>query len=186
LSESPSGAATPWTYTTAVEPAPTTSHTPPTDPKELPLPPPVLQPLRKHETTGRAPPPRRRPDPPPQGLGWLVVLPGLIVTLLSAGLATSLFLYLAVRRDGDAPSFVPHGFYVAEMTAGGEVSPLFGLLGSTIIVRLLPLSVWKCAADDAAVRVDEHRLAARLPRPHQHGSILHRGIVAVVSAAPAI
>ncbi|KAJ7310988.1 hypothetical protein DFH08DRAFT_898300 [Mycena albidolilacea] len=32
---------------------------------------------------------------------------------------------------------MPHGFYVAEMTAGGEVSPLFGLLGSTIITNIV-------------------------------------------------
>ncbi|KAF7339168.1 hypothetical protein MVEN_01994000 [Mycena venus] len=127
-SSSPSGTATPWTY---VEPA---SQTPRTDVKDLPLPPPVLQPLRKHETTGKAPPPRRRREPPPQGLGWLVVIPGMIVALLSVGLATTLFLYLAIRRDGDAPSFV-HGFYVDEMTNAG--SPLLGLLASTVITNIV-------------------------------------------------
>ncbi|KAJ6529850.1 hypothetical protein B0H19DRAFT_1193400 [Mycena capillaripes] len=131
-SSSPSGTATPWTYTTVVEPG-TGSHTPRTDLKDLPLPPPVLQPLRKHETTGKASPPRRR-EPPSHGLGFLIVIPGLIVALLSAGLATTLFLYLAIRRDGDAPSFL-HGFYVDEMTDAG--SPLLGLLASTVITNIV-------------------------------------------------
>lgn len=129
-STSRSGTATPWTYTTVVEPP---SRTAEQDDKDLPLPPPVLQPLRKGETTGKAPP-RRRTDPPPQGLGWLVVIPGMIVALLSAGLASCLFLYLAMRRDVDAPSFA-HGFYVDEMTSTG--SPLLGLLASTVIVRAI-------------------------------------------------
>ncbi|KAJ7234498.1 hypothetical protein B0H12DRAFT_1076321 [Mycena haematopus] len=125
---SPSGIVTPWTYTTVVEQTPRTNA-------DLPLPPPVLQPLRKHDltTTGK-PPPRRRREPPLQGLGWLVVIPGLVVALLSAGLATTLVLYLALRRDADAPSFV-HGFYVDEMTKAG--SPLLGLLISTVITNVV-------------------------------------------------
>ncbi|KAJ7473627.1 hypothetical protein B0H11DRAFT_2036627 [Mycena galericulata] len=130
-SSSPSGTTTPWTYTTIVEP---TSRTPKSDLKDLPVPPSVLQPLRKHETTGKAPPPRRRTEPPPQGLGWLVVVPGLIVALLSAGLATCLCIYLALRRDATAPSFL-HGFYVDEVRDGE--SPLFGLLASTIITNVV-------------------------------------------------
>jgi hypothetical protein len=99
----------------------------------------VLQPLRKHETTGKGSPPRRRGEPAPQGLGWLVVIPGLIVALLSSGLATTLFLYLAIRREGDASSFL-HGFYVDEMTDAG--SPLLGLLASTVIVRVISLAFY--------------------------------------------
>ncbi|KAJ7851361.1 hypothetical protein B0H13DRAFT_2360201 [Mycena leptocephala] len=129
-SSSRSGTATPWT-TTVVEPA---SETPRKNIKDLPLPPPVLQPLRKHETTGKGSPPRRRGEPTPQGLGWLVVIPGLTVALLSSGLATTLFLYLAIRRDGDAPSFL-RGFYVDEMTDAG--SPLLGLLASTVITNVV-------------------------------------------------
>ncbi|KAJ7731823.1 hypothetical protein DFH07DRAFT_1065675 [Mycena maculata] len=122
--------ATPWTYTTVVEP----SHTPRSEVKDLPRPPSILYPLRKHETTGRAPPPRRRKELPPQGLGWLVVIPGLIVALVSAGLATSLFLYLALRTDGNAPSFL-HGFLVDEMRSG--TAPLFGLLASTVTTNVI-------------------------------------------------
>ncbi|KAJ6516635.1 hypothetical protein C8R47DRAFT_1313047 [Mycena vitilis] len=128
-SRSSSSSSTPWTYTTMVEPTSQIAQT-----KDLPLPPSVLQPLRKHETTGKAPPPRRHKEPPPQGLGWLVVIPGLIVALLSAGLATTLFVYLAVRRDGDAPPFL-HGFYVDEMSGAG--SPLLGLLASTVITNVV-------------------------------------------------
>ncbi|KAJ7677567.1 hypothetical protein B0H17DRAFT_1206977 [Mycena rosella] len=122
-----SGSAMPWTYATVVCPTPW-------EDKSLPLPPPVLQPLRKHETTGTAHPPRRRAEPPPQGLGWLVIIPGLIVALLSAGLATCLFVYLAVRRGRDVGSFA-HGFYVDEMRADG--APLLGLLASTVITNVV-------------------------------------------------
>lgn len=126
-SSSKSGATTPWTYTTVVA-----SQTPQTI-KDLPLPPTVLQPLRKHETTGRAPPPLRGGEPMPQGLGLYVVLPGVIVTLLSAGFATTFFLYLSIRRGDDTPS-ISHGFYVDERTDTG--SPLLGLVASTVIVRV--------------------------------------------------
>lgn len=126
-SSSKSGAATPWTYTTIVA-----SHTPQTI-KDLPLLPIVLQPLRKHETTGRAPPPLRRGEPVSQGLGLLVVLPGAIVALLSAAFATTFFLYLSIRRGHDIPS-ISHGFYVDERTGNG--SPLLGLVASTVIVRV--------------------------------------------------
>ncbi|KAF8181913.1 hypothetical protein K438DRAFT_1174484 [Mycena galopus ATCC 62051] len=133
-SSSPSGMVTPWTYTTMVEQTP---HTDTRDLPPLPPPPSALQPLRKPEspqTPGKAFSPHRRRDPPLHGLGWLVVIPGLIVVLLSAGLATTFFLYLLMRRDGDAPSFV-YGFYVDEMTNAG--SPLLGLLVSTIITNVV-------------------------------------------------
>ncbi|KAJ7667262.1 hypothetical protein B0H17DRAFT_255996 [Mycena rosella] len=122
-----SGTATPWTHTTVVCPTPG-------EDKGLPLPPRVLQPLRKHETMGKAHSPRRRDEPPPQGLGWLVVIPGLIVALLSAGLATCLFVYLAARRASDGPSFA-YGFYVDEMR--GDGTPLLGLLASTVITNVV-------------------------------------------------
>ncbi|KAJ7078771.1 hypothetical protein C8R44DRAFT_895834 [Mycena epipterygia] len=162
-SSSRSGTATPWTYTTVVEPP---SRTAEPDGKDLPLPPPVLQPLRKGETTGKAPL-RRRADPPPQGLGWLVVIPGMIVTLLSAGLATCLFLYLAIRRDGDAPSFA-HGFYVDEMTSVG--SPLLGLLASTVITNTVWLIGFPVLVSMAAYCVAgswlSHQQHPRSPRPN--------------------
>ncbi|KAJ7721506.1 hypothetical protein B0H16DRAFT_109096 [Mycena metata] len=127
-SSSKSGAATPWTYTTIVA-----SHTPQTI-KDLPLLPIVLQPLRKHETTGRAPPPLRRGEPVSQGLGLLVVLPGAIVALLSAAFATTFYLYLSIRRGHDIPS-ISHGFYVDERTGNG--SPLLGLVASTVITNII-------------------------------------------------
>ncbi|KAJ7092299.1 hypothetical protein B0H15DRAFT_947866 [Mycena belliarum] len=128
-----SSVGTPWTHTTVVT-------------STLPKPLPALQPLRKHETLGRAPP-RRRPPPPPEGVGWLVVLPGLVVALLSAALATCLLLYLALRHSGDAPSLV-HGFYIDEPTSSG--TPMWGLLLSTIITNVvwhlgLPVLVSMCA-----------------------------------------
>ncbi|KAJ7127488.1 hypothetical protein C8R46DRAFT_1237241 [Mycena filopes] len=141
-SSSKSGATTPWTYTTTI----VASQTPQTV-KDLPLPPPVLQPLRKHETTGRAPPPRRRAEPAPQGLGLLVVLPGVLVALLSAGFATTFFLYLALHRGGDAPPF-SHGFYVDEGMNGS--SPLLGLVASTVVTNVVWLVGFPILATMAA------------------------------------
>ncbi|KAJ7162839.1 hypothetical protein C8R46DRAFT_1352702 [Mycena filopes] len=141
-SSSKSGATTPWTYTTTI----VASQTPQTV-KDLPLPPPVLQPLRKHETTGRAPPPRRRAEPAPQGLGLLVVLPGVLVALLSGGFATTFFLYLALHRGGDAPPF-SHGFYVDEGMNGS--SPLLGLVASTVITNVVWLVGFPILATMAA------------------------------------
>ncbi|KAJ7155212.1 hypothetical protein C8R46DRAFT_1041388 [Mycena filopes] len=141
-SSSKSGVTTPWTYTTTIA----ASQTPQTI-KDLPLPPPVLQPLRKHETTGRAPPPRRRPEPEPQHLGLLVVLPGVLVSLLSTGFATTFFLYLALHRGGDAPPF-SHGFYVDEGMDGS--SPLLGLVASTVITNVVWLVGFPVLASMAA------------------------------------
>ncbi|KAK7040442.1 hypothetical protein R3P38DRAFT_419679 [Favolaschia claudopus] len=139
----PTGVATPWTHATTVDVV--ELPTPPTATKALPLPPPVLQPLRKDDLgkgfAVSAASRRRRADPPVQRIGWLVVIPGLIVSLLSAGLATSLLLYLAMRHDGDGDGG-GGGFYVDEvaMSGGreeGASAPLVGLLASTIITNLV-------------------------------------------------
>ncbi|KAK6969184.1 hypothetical protein R3P38DRAFT_3504608 [Favolaschia claudopus] len=138
----PTGAATPWTHATTVDVV--ELPTPPTATKALPLPPSVLQPLRKDDLgkgfAVSAASRRRRADPPLQRIGWLVVIPGLIVSLLSAGLATSLLLYLAMRHDGDGEGR-GGGFYVDEVSmSGGEEggkAPLVGLLASTIITNLV-------------------------------------------------
>ncbi|KAK7040409.1 hypothetical protein R3P38DRAFT_3460488 [Favolaschia claudopus] len=137
------GAATPWTHATTIDVV--ELLTPLTATKALPLPPSVLQPLRKDDlgkgfavsAASRC----RRADPPLQRIGWLVVIPGLMVSLLSAGLATSLLLYLAMRHDGDGDGG-GGGFYVDEVAiSGGREegvrAPLVGLLASTIIVRFL-------------------------------------------------
>ncbi|KAK7007764.1 hypothetical protein R3P38DRAFT_3211408 [Favolaschia claudopus] len=139
----PTGAATPWTHATTIDVV--ELPTPPTATKALPLPPSVLQPLRKDDLgkgfAVSAASRRRRADPPLQRIGWLVVIPGMIVSLLSAGLATSLLLYLAMRHDGDGDGG-GGGFYVDEvaMSGGkeeGGMAPLVGLLASTIITNLV-------------------------------------------------
>ncbi|KAJ6608828.1 hypothetical protein B0H10DRAFT_1955054 [Mycena sp. CBHHK59/15] len=174
-SPSQSGTATPWTYSTTAN----GGGDPAKDDKDLPLPPPVLQPLRKHETTGRAPPPQRRAaQPPPQhGLGWLVVLPGVVVALLSAGFATCLFLYLAVPRGSDAPSFYS-GFYVDETT--GDGARLRGLTGSTVITNIVWLGcpvlismIAYCVAG-SWLSHQQHPRSERpnLPTPLQYGLLV--------------
>ncbi|KAJ7323351.1 hypothetical protein DFH08DRAFT_969417 [Mycena albidolilacea] len=81
-------------------------------------------------------------------LGWLAVLLGLIIVLLSPGFAMAFSPYLVIQRDGDAPSFVPHRSYVAEMMAGGETSPLFGLLSAhTSPAAARAADVSHCLAD---------------------------------------
>ncbi|KAJ7203323.1 armadillo-type protein [Mycena pura] len=130
-SSSWSGAETPWTFTTMVTAG---SVTPRTDDKALPFPPSVLQPLRKHEPLGKAAAPRRRAEAPPAGLGWLALLPGMLVALLSAGSATTLLLYLTMRRDAAAPPFT-HGFYVDELRHDG--APLLGLLAASVITNII-------------------------------------------------
>ncbi|KAJ7061691.1 hypothetical protein C8F01DRAFT_144838 [Mycena amicta] len=120
--------------------------------KTLPLPPPVLQPLRKHDFivslgAGSRRPGRRRVDPPKVWLGWLIVLPGVLVALLSAGLATTLLLYLAVRRGKEIEDQIPgrtRGFFVDEVSIrgdGGEdllvQAQLWGLFGTTVITNII-------------------------------------------------
>ncbi|KAJ7624453.1 hypothetical protein FB45DRAFT_923437 [Roridomyces roridus] len=122
---------TPWTHTTVVGHS-VTPHSEMV--KDLPRPPSVLQPLRKHETTGQSaqPPRRRRRDLPPQRLRWWIVLPGFGVALLSASMASVLLLYLALRQDGDP---FRHGFYVDEIV-GGEAH-LYGLVMSTVFTNVV-------------------------------------------------
>ncbi|KAJ7268597.1 hypothetical protein C8J57DRAFT_347037 [Mycena rebaudengoi] len=149
------------------------------DNKDLPLPPPVLQPLRKHEKVGRAPPPQRRVAPSQHGLGWLVVIPGLIVALLSAGLATCLFLYFTLRRRrGDSHSF-RDGFYIDEMKIG-EGAPLIGLTGSTVITNVVWLGfpvlmgmVAYCVAASWMSQQQRPRSGQpNLPTPLQYGLLV--------------
>ncbi|KAF7290183.1 hypothetical protein MIND_01331700 [Mycena indigotica] len=139
------------------------------DVKSLPLPPPVLQPLRKQDflvSLGVNPPKRRsRREEEPQRawLGFSVLIPGVMNALLSVGMTTTFALYIL-------------GLGGTETLRDSDSLRLWGLFGSTAITNItwlvsFPILLSLCAYSVAASWLSEqhgrHSLRPALLTPLQ-------------------